>query len=75
MDFYTQQNKWKLILSLLGVILILSSLWYSNLLVNNVRERERENIRLWARAVHKRADLVKTTDLLFSQLQVEERKK
>ena len=75
MDFYTNQNKWKFILSLLGVIIILSSLWYSNLLVNKVRERERENIRIWASAIHKRAELVKTTDLFFSQLQTEERKK
>ena len=75
MDFYTNQNKWKFILSLLGVIIILSSLWYSNLLVNKVRERERENIRIWASAIHKRAELVKTTDLFFSQLQAEERKK
>lgn len=75
MDFYTHQNKWKFILSLVGVVIILSSLWYSNTLVNNVRTRERENIRIWASAVHKRADLVKTTDLFFSQLQIEERKK
>lgn len=75
MDFYTNQNKWKFILSLLGVIIILSSLWYSNLLVNKVRERERENIRIWASAIHKRAELVRTTDLFFSQLQEEERKK
>ncbi len=75
MDFYTNQNKWKFILSLLGVIIILSSFWYSNLLVNKVRERERENIRIWASAIHKRAELVKTTDLFFSQLQTEERKK
>ena len=62
-------------LSLLGVIIILSSLWYSNLLVNKVRVQERENIRIWASAIHKRAELVKTTDLFFSQLQTEERKK
>lgn len=75
MNFYTNQNKWKLILSLLAVLIILGSLWYSNLLVNKVRERERENIRIWASAIHKRAQLVKTTDLFFAQLQEEERKK
>ena len=75
MDFYTNQNKWKFILSLLGVIIILCSLWYSNFLVNKVQERERENIRIWASAIHKRAELVRTTDLFFSQLQQEERKK
>jgi len=75
MNFYTNQNKWKLILSLLAVFIILGSLWYSNLLVNKVRERERENIRIWASAIHKRAQLVKTTDLFFAQLQEEERKK
>ncbi len=46
MDFYTNQYKWKFILSLLGVLIILSSLWYSNFLVNKVRDRERENIRI-----------------------------
>lgn len=75
MDFYTNQIKWKFILSLLGVIIILSSLWYSNLLVNKVRDRERENIRIWASAIHRRAELVRTTDMFFSQLQNEERKK
>ena len=75
MDSYTNQNKWKLILSILGVFIILSSLWYSNFLVNKVREKERESLRVWASAIHKRAELVKTTDLFFSQLQVEERKK
>lgn len=75
MDFYTNQNKWKFILSILGVIIILSSLWYSSFLVSKVRERERENIRIWASAIHKRAALVKTTDSFFSQLQDEERKR
>lgn len=75
MDFYTNQNKWKIFLSLMGVLIILSSLWYSNLLVNKVKERERENIRIWASAIHKRAELVRTTDKFFSQLQEEERKK
>ncbi len=75
MDFYTHQNKWKFALSVVGVIIILSSLWYSNFLVNQVREKERESIQIWASAIHKRAELVKTTDLFFSQLQAEERKK
>ncbi|NOR86147.1 MAG: sensor histidine kinase, partial [Bacteroidales bacterium] len=62
MDFYNNQNKLKLLLSAIGVVIVFVSLWYTNILVNQVRVNERTNMEVWATTIVRKVQLVSTTD-------------
>lgn len=75
MDLYSRKQRWKLVLALIAMAIVGASLWYSNRIVDKVREEERKKVELWAEAVKSRAQLVNYTDSLFHRLREEERKK
>jgi len=75
LDIYTQKKRSKILLFILALIIIGSSIFYTNLLVNQFAKQERKNVQLWAAAVHRKASLVKYTEFFFNQLQEEERKR
>ncbi len=75
MNIYSRKQQWKWALFIVAVIIVFTSLWYTNKLVNNIKNDEEKKIRLWAEAVQKKAGLVKFTNDLFQKLQTEERKK
>lgn len=75
MDIYTRKRLWKLGLSVLGLVIIGLSLFYTSLIVRKFAAEERKNVKLWAEAVQRKARLVKYTEFLFEQLQDQERKR
>ena len=75
MDLYSRKQRWKLVLAGVAALIVGASLWFSNRIVNKVRDEERQKVRLWAEAVKNRAQLVNYTDSLFEDLRDEERKK
>ncbi len=75
MNLYSRKQRWKLVLALAAMLIVGASLWYSNLIVNKVRQEERRKVELWAEAVRNRAQLVNYTDSLFHRLREEERKR
>lgn len=75
MNIYNHQNKLKLLLSVIGIIIVSASLWYTNSLVNQIRKNERQNMELWASTILKKSQLVTSTDSLFQVLKIEERKR
>ena len=50
-DFYTNQSTIKYIVLVVAAVIGVGSIIYTTQLVNVLKERERENIRLWAKAV------------------------
>lgn len=74
-NIYSQKKNWKKILSAIGVVIVLLSFWYTNIIVNKIGDEERAKVRLWAEAIQKKARLVNYTDKLFNKLRDEERKK
>ena len=74
MDIYTRKRRWKIVLSILGIVIIGASLFYTNLIVRKFAAEERKNVRLWADAVQRKARLVRYTEFFFGQLQEQERK-
>lgn len=66
---------WKIALALLGVVIILASLWYTNRLVHKIRISERNNTHLWANTIMQKAHFMRSADSLFSSLQLEERRR
>ncbi len=75
MDIYLRKRRWKLILFAAALVIVAASLYYTSILVNEIRKDERKNVQIWADAIHQKADLVNYTNNLFEQLKTEERKR
>ncbi len=75
MNIYSKKQQWKLWLIIGAILIVGASLWYANLLVNEIAKEERVKIKLWADAIQKKANLVKYTNELFNKIKVDERKK
>ena len=75
LNLYTRKKRWKWILFFLAVIIVIASLWYTNILVSEIAQDERNNIRIWADAIDQKAELVNYTDRFFDQIREEERKR
>ncbi len=75
MKIYQQKQRWKWWLAASAMCIVIVSLWYSRQIVKKISDEEKEKVQLWAKAVQKRAILLKTTNDLFLKMQNEERKK
>lgn len=75
MNIYSQKQKWKWLLFIVAIIIVFTSLWYTNNLVKSIADDERAKVKLWAEAVEKKANLIRFTNDLFSKIKLEERKK
>ena len=58
-----------------AVIIVTASLWYTNIIVKKIARSERENVKIWAGALQRKANLVAYTDEFFEQIREEERKR
>lgn len=75
MNIYSKKQKWKWLLFILAILIVFTSLWYTNNLVRRIADDERAKVKLWAQAVQKKANLIKFTNDLFGNIKLEERKK
>jgi signal transduction histidine kinase len=74
-DIYLRKRRWKLILFSVALAIVAVSLYYTNILVNEIRKDNRKNVEIWADAIHRKADLVNITNKLFEQIKEEERRR
>lgn len=75
MNIYSQKQKWKWLLFAVAILIVFTSLWYTNNLVRSIANDERAKVKLWAEAVEKKANLIRFTNDLFTKIKLEERKK
>jgi two-component system, sporulation sensor kinase D len=75
MSIYQKKQSWKIWLVAVALLIVVVSLWYTNILANKIALEERTKVKLWAEAIQKKANLVKYTNSLFDRLKTEERKK
>ena len=75
MSIYNKKQRWKLGLAAFALLIIIASLWYTRNLVKKISRNEKEKVELWAKAVQKKANLVKFTNELFEKIKTGERKK
>ena len=71
---YSSKQIWKVILSVIALLIIGISLWYTNFIAKKIQEDERLRVKLWSETVKKQAQLVNLTTQTFSQLKAEEQK-
>lgn len=75
MNIYSKKQRWKIVLSILALLIVGAILWYTGFIANKVRKEERQKVKLWSEAIQKKADLVKVTNMSFDELANQERKK
>lgn len=75
MNLYSKKQRWKAVLLVLAAVIVGLSLWYSNYIVNKIRQEERQKVQLWSEAVKKRLTLINYTEKLFEDMRNEERNK
>lgn len=75
MNIYAKKQRWKLALAAAALLIVLASFWYTDNLVKRISRDEKLKVRVWVEAVQKRAQLIKFTNQLFSEIKSEERKK
>lgn len=67
MNIYTRKQRWKLALLLAALIIGITSLWYTNRLVEKLSEQEKKNVKLWAAAVRQLSEVtVEQGDVSFA---------
>ena len=69
---YSSKQIWKVILSVIALLIIGISLWYTNFIAKKIQEDERLRVKLWSETVKKQAQLVNLTTQTFSQLKAEQ---
>jgi len=75
LNIYLRKRRWKLGLSIIAVLIIGCSLWYTNMLVRRFAENERTNVTIWANAIQNNARLVSYADEFFENIKIEEEKR
>ena len=75
MDIYSKKQRWKIYLLGFAAAIVGLSLYYTNIIVNQIAEDELQKVRIWADAVQNRANLVLVTEEFFEQMREEERKR
>ncbi len=74
MNIYTKNRSWKVFLLTFAIIIVAVSLWYTNGFITKVSKSEREQVELWAKAISKKATIVKYTEKLFFDLREKEKR-
>ncbi|HOZ86531.1 MAG TPA: HAMP domain-containing sensor histidine kinase [Bacteroidia bacterium] len=75
MNIYHQKQRWKFGLAAAAFLIVIASFWYTTRLVKRIQKNEKQKVELWARAVQRKASLVKFTKELFEKIKVGETKK
>lgn len=66
-NIYTRKQRWKLFLLATALVIGISSLWYTNNLVQKLSEQEKVKVELWAQAVRHLSDVsINAGDLTFA---------
>lgn len=74
MNIYTHKKSWKFSLFLFAVVIVVTTFWAVNSFVQKLAREEKAQIEIWAKAISRKAQLVKYTEELFSQLRSQEKK-
>ncbi len=65
MNLYEQRSTWKMLLLAAAFLIVVASLFYTNVLANNIAEEEKAKVELWANAYHNLNLADENTDVSF----------
>ena len=67
-----QKSHWKWLLFISAAIVFVLIMVYSNKLIKNIAQEERERVEIWAGAISYKAQIVNETEAFFNSIRVEE---
>ncbi len=72
LQIYSRKQKWKLYLLGFAALIVLTSLYYTDIMVRKIARDERQRVELWVDAIRKRESLLRDSERLFAVIQNEE---
>lgn len=75
MDLYVRKKRWKIALSVIAVLIVFFSMYYTNSLVKRFAAQEQRQMSMWAEAVQTHAELMNYTELFFNEVSNQESKR
>ena len=57
-DLYARKKRWKIALSVVAVVIVIISMYYTNNLVKRFASQEQRQMSMWAEAVQAHAELI-----------------
>ena len=75
MNLYSEKQKWKIVLIIIASIIVIINIWYSNYMVQEIKQAERLKFERWSQTIRQRAKLVNYAHNLYNDLKEEENKK
>ncbi len=74
-EIYSRKQRWKLYLLGFAALIVLASLYYTDIMVRKIAHDERQRVELWADAIRKRETLLLDSERLFAVIRHEEEKR
>ena len=74
-DLYSKKKRWKIALSIIAVVIVIVSMYYTNNLVKRFASQEQRQMAMWAEAVQTHAELMNYTELFFNEVSMQESKR
>ncbi len=75
LELYSRKQQWKLYLLGFAALIVLASLYYTDVMVRKIAHDERQRVELWVDAIRKRETLLRDSEYLFALIQHEEEKR
>ena len=74
-DLYAKKKRWKIALSIVAVVIVILSMYYTNNLVKKFALQEQRQMGMWAEAVQTHAELMNYTEVFFNEVSNQESKR
>lgn len=74
-DLYARKKRWKIGMSVIAVIIVILSMYYTNSLVKRFASQEQRQMTMWAEAVQTHAELMNYAELFFNEVSNQESKR
>ena len=74
-DLYARKKRWKIVLYIIAVVIVILSMYYTNNLVKRFAMQEQRQMTMWAEAVQTHAELMNYTESFFNEVSNQENKR
>ena len=74
-DLYSKKKRWKIALSVIALLIISLSMYYTNNLVKKFAIQEQKQMAMWAEAVQSHAELMNYAEVFFDEVSLQESKR
>lgn len=74
-ELYVKKKRWKIALSIIALLIVSLSMYYTNNLVKRFATQEQRQMSMWAEAVQSHAELMNYAELFFNEVSNQESKR